>query len=191
MTLKYLFYIVILSLIFMFIEIHYTIIMINPQLMGIRSIKLNQIIFCLVELSTFTISGQLINMFTRKRYLRSMMFLFMLISASFYLIKAFSPQKSQNMQILELGLSILTKIFLCLFYGVMYVYMVEIFPTVLRGFAMGVIIFIGRLANCAAAYYSTLSNGMGIHPLSNVGLLALALLPFLLFLPETYNSQLK
>lgn len=75
-------------------------------------------------------------------------------------------------------------------YGVVYIYSVEQFPTVIRNVGLGASSTFARVGGILAPYINISAEIFTPLPLLIFGLLALAAVVFALFLPETHNKKL-
>lgn len=72
-----------------------------------------------------------------------------------------------------------------------YLYSVELFPSNVRGFTMGVLIFFINLSSSAIPYLGLLTDHLGLHFLTCLLPFSLLALVASCFLPETHNQILK
>ena len=75
--------------------------------------------------------------------------------------------------------------------GVVYLWLSEIFPTKIRGLAMGMCIFIGRLSFMFCPYIGAYCIKLKIHPLSFHSLIGIVFFWNLIKLPETLNQKIN
>lgn len=80
---------------------------------------------------------------------------------------------------------------LCFQFGIIYLYSVELFPTQLRGLAMGIASSVGRTSMALISILLLAAQIFDVHPLSFCFVFALASLPSIFFLPETKGKRLK
>ncbi|XP_060807290.1 organic cation transporter 1 [Amyelois transitella] len=136
-----------------------------------------------VELPSYIIAWRCMEKFGR----RWVLFTFMFIGGLACLSCAFVPE---SMPWVTVSLSMLGRLFIAASFGVFYVQIGELLPTVLRSQAMGAASFIAGLGLLACPYIVHLSVYSKSLPLTIMGVFSLAGGFTSLFLPETLNQPL-
>ncbi|KAM8899192.1 solute carrier family 22 member 4-like isoform 4-T4 [Spinachia spinachia] len=130
------------------------------------------------------ISGWLALRFLRRR--RSICSTLLLEASALFLIQLVPP----TLPYLSIGLEMLGKYAVTVTFSMMFAYMAELFPTLLRNTAVGMCSTVGRLGNCIAPFLVTLNSHLLHLPYIVIGTLAFAAATSVLFLPETFGKPL-
>ncbi len=88
-------------------------------------------------------------------------------------------------------LSMFLRFWICAGYSAVYVFINELFPSSIRGFALGLNIYLGRLSMSLAISIILLADSLNIHPLFFMGIQGVICYFCLQMLPETLNKKLK
>ena len=85
----------------------------------------------------------------------------------------------------------LIKLAICFQYGTIFSYVSELFPTHLRGFALGFTVAIGRFMSSLSSYMIFITDSLGMHPFATALLAGVVSLPFSIILEETAHKKLS
>ncbi|XP_056263572.1 solute carrier family 22 member 4-like isoform X2 [Pseudoliparis swirei] len=185
------------------------------DLVRTRSIRITTLLLCLVTFSTCTgyyglsfntsqlhadpymscfisaavevpayISGWLVLRYFPRR--PSICCSFLLEAVSLFLIQLV-PQTLTN---LSIALEMLAKYFITVTFSMMFAYIAELYPTLLRNTAVGICSTAGRLGNCIAPYLVTLNTYLLHLPYIVIGSLGIVAAFAALFIPETFGRPL-
>nr|XP_040037474.1 solute carrier family 22 member 4-like isoform X1 [Gasterosteus aculeatus aculeatus]XP_040037475.1 solute carrier family 22 member 4-like isoform X1 [Gasterosteus aculeatus aculeatus]XP_040037476.1 solute carrier family 22 member 4-like isoform X1 [Gasterosteus aculeatus aculeatus]XP_040037477.1 solute carrier family 22 member 4-like isoform X1 [Gasterosteus aculeatus aculeatus] len=130
------------------------------------------------------VSGWLALRFLRRR--RSICFTLLLEASALFLIQLVP----QNLPHLSIGLEMLAKYAVTVTFSMMFAYMAELYPTLLRNTAVGICSTVGRLGNCIAPFLVTLNIYLRHLPYIVMGTLAFGAATSVLFLPESFGKPL-
>jgi MFS family permease len=87
--------------------------------------------------------------------------------------------------------SCLIKLMFCINYSLIFNYCSELFPTRIRGMALGVCVFFGRFMIVMAFFLQNMTEYFDIHPMIGTIFGCLLILPITLCLPETVNQGIS
>lgn len=87
--------------------------------------------------------------------------------------------------------SCLIKLVYCVNYALIFNYCSELFPTRIRGLALGVCVFFGRLMVTGAFFVQNMTDYFDVHPMIGTIFGCLLVLPITLCLPETLNEGIS
>ncbi|RUS82165.1 hypothetical protein EGW08_010047 [Elysia chlorotica] len=156
------------------------------------NIYLNSILSAMAELLSYVFSLCVMDIVGRKFLLCSSMLLGGLacVSSMFPVLYG-----GDDIQWVTLFLSLVGKFGITVGFAVVYVYAVELFPTVMRNSALGLCSFTARIGGILAPYVGDLDGvlpgDLGIAlPLAIFGSLSITAGLLVLFLPETRNAKL-
>ncbi|XP_037322513.2 solute carrier family 22 member 4-like [Pungitius pungitius] len=130
------------------------------------------------------VSGWLALRFLRRR--RSICFMLLLEASALFLIQLVP----QGLPHLSIGLEMLGKYAVTVTFSMMFAYMAELYPTLLRNTAVGMCSTVGRLGNCIAPFLITLNVYLLHLPYIVIGTLAFVAATSVLFLPESFGKPL-
>lgn len=83
------------------------------------------------------------------------------------------------------------KLFICFQYGTIFNYVSELFPTHIRGMALGISVLIGRVITSLSSYMIFVTDRLHLHPLATAMLTSLLALPFSYLLRETKDQKMS
>ena len=88
-------------------------------------------------------------------------------------------------------MSLIIKLAICFQYGTIFNYVAELFPTHLRGLALGCSVAFGRTMSSLAAFMIYFTDLWEIHPLSTALITSMIAIPFSIILEETSHKQIS
>ena len=94
-------------------------------------------------------------------------------------------------QWLEILLSSLIKLVLCMNFAIVFTYAAELFPTELRGLALGCCLLFGRAASVFSIVFTSIASSLEIHPMVMMVFGSALSLPIAYLLPETKDKELS
>ena len=160
-----------------------------PQKLGYHNIYLMNTLFSICDLIGFIIILPISHVIKRRKLniystLSVIIFIFLLL-----LNEYFNKNNSYYVFFATL-ISCFLKIVNRFGFSLAFNYIGELFPTKIRGLAMGLIITLGRCSESFGGYFYQLSVFYDIHPLILTGLPAFLALPASYYLPETVDKNL-
>ncbi|XP_068456839.1 organic cation/carnitine transporter 2-like [Clinocottus analis] len=130
------------------------------------------------------ISGWLALRFFPRR--RSICFMFLLEATSLFLLQLVP----QSLSHLSMALEMLAKYAVTITFSMMFAFIAELYPTLLRNTAVGICSTVGRLGNCIAPYLVTTNIYLLHLPHIIMGTLGFVAAFATLFLPESFGRPL-
>uniref|UniRef100_A0A8C2ZUR3 Major facilitator superfamily (MFS) profile domain-containing protein n=1 Tax=Cyclopterus lumpus TaxID=8103 RepID=A0A8C2ZUR3_CYCLU len=130
------------------------------------------------------ISGWLVLRYFPRR--RSICCSLLLQAVSLFLIQLVP----QTLPYLSIALEMLAKYFVTITFSMMFAYIAELYPTLLRNTAVGVCSTVGRLGNCIAPFLITLNTYVLHLPYIIIGTLGCVAALAALYIPESFGQPL-
>ena len=174
------------------IYIGYSLSLLIPQKIGLASININGMFLGLSEIMGYLFVIPFGNLIPR-RILNFSCCAAVIILCCF-LIAFDITAKKWNENVLRWSqtiVSCLIKLVLCINYSLIFNYCSELFPTKMRGFALGICVFIGRVMVIFSFFIQRITDSLQINPMIGTIIGALIALPITLCLPETISSGIS
>ena len=171
--------------------ITYGLTLLIPQKLGIDNIYINGVLLGASEMAGYLIITFIAHKTRRKLLNLATVIATIAICTMLMVIKGMGYQDNNVGKIFESGLSIILKLFISMNYSLVFTYGSELFPTKLRGLALGISVFVGRFLISFCSYLELFAEYENIHPMVTSGFGAILALPCILILPETLNKKMS
>ena len=171
--------------------ITYGLTLLIPQKLGIDNIYINGILLGASEMFGYLIITFVAHKTKRKKLNLVVAIATIVVAALLMAIKELGYKENKYGKILESAFSIILKLFISMNYSLVFTYGSELFPTKLRGLALGISVFIGRFLISLCSYLELFADYEDIHPMVTSAFGAVIALPFILILPETLNKKMS
>jgi hypothetical protein len=89
------------------------------------------------------------------------------------------------------GISLVIKLIICFQYGTIFSYVAELFPTHIRGFALGTSVLVGRIMSSLSSYMIFFTDSYNLHPLATTLITSTIALPLSMYLRETKDQSIS
>lgn len=159
-----------------------------PQEMGIDNIYLNGVLLSIIDFVSYISLVFLVHKIKRRKYNKIINSLIILVGITGLITYMFGVRELLIGKTIETINSLIGKLLMCMSFVYVFSYGTEIFDIRFRGIALGLSIFIGRIAMSSGAILIDVTQRFNIHPI--VGTLSTSIFAFLssFYLPETLKK---
>ena len=171
--------------------ITYGLTLLIPSKLGIDNIYINMGLLAVSELLGYLVITFIAHRTRRKLLNLATVLATLAISTILMIIKFMHYKDNFYGKIFQSALSILLKLFVAMNYSLVFTYGSELFPTKLRGLALGISVFVGRILISFCSYLESFADYEHIHPMVTSAFGAILALPCILILPETLNKKMS
>lgn len=169
----------------------YALSLLIPQRLGLQSIYLNGVLLGVAEI----IGNLIIAPIANKVHRRSLNFNCaageVILCFVLLLLEFTDYSQSGAIKLIQTILGCGVKVFVCINFVLIYNYCSELFPTKVRGFALGVCIIVGRSTGLISLLLVDFTDSLGIHPMIGMVFSSVIAMLFSLLLPETVNKDIS
>ncbi|KAL4472577.1 hypothetical protein ABPG74_018526 [Tetrahymena malaccensis] len=113
------------------------------------------------------------------------------LSLCYQFLKTPSDCDMCTMVIIQIVFAAIIRFSICFVWTVVYMYMTELFPTVVKSLALGIISASGTIGSTAAPYIGNVSTAIGVSPMISLGVLGLVGVASTIPLKETLGQPLQ
>ena len=178
------------SVVLMNIYVEYGLSLLIPAEIGLDNIYLDSILMALFEGIGYLTITFYAHKIARRKLNLTYIYSCIMVSFLLFLIQLVGLRGNIIGKLLETLLSVLIKMFVAMNFVLVFLYGSELFPTKLRGLAMGIALLCGRLIMSVVSQLDAMSESLGIHPNTTIVFSAMIALPFAYILPETLNKKM-
>ena len=165
--------------------------LVAPQNLGIKSLSINLSLTSIGEILGYLFMTIYSKNFKRKNFFQIHLIIYYFFCLLLFSFTIFKIRHFFFIQIFETFISMLLKFNMSIGFCMIFVYIAEIFPTNIRGFTIGFSILLGRISVSFSSLLAFWGSKYNIHPLFFCMIFALVAQIPLIYLPETFEKQIK
>lgn len=174
------------------IYIGYSLSILIPQKIGLADIHLNGVFLGISEILGYIFVILFGNLIPRRILNFSCALIVILLDVVLLIFDSTSNRwNNSTLRWSQTIVSCLIKLVLCINYALIFNYCSELFPTKIRGMALGVCVFFGRFMIIFSFLLQNLTDYFEINPMIGTVFGSLLVLPITLCLPETLNQAIS